>query len=933
MPSLSRFSRKPLKISRGQLSDDNIQTSRDYNNLAGNLQAQGEYALAQPLFERALEISRRLLTDDDSRTATIYNNVATNLNAQGKYALAQPLHERALEIRRRLLTDNDILTTKSYNDLAVNLNLQRKYADAQPLFEKALKINRSILSENHERTALAYNNLGENLGAQGEYVVAQPLLETALKLRIQLLTDDHPDTAESYENVAANLDAQGKYTRAQPLHERSLEIFRRVLSGDHPGAVKGFIGLANNLNAQGKYLEAKDRWQHGVKSLDTARLRIAFAGLDRAGNLQSPRPALASVLARLGRPAEAWQTLEENLGRGLLDELDARHGQRLTPGERDRLSELTTALDQLDRLVETSPNGLDQAVRAKRFEDLIRQRELASIALGDLQSELVRVHGSLEGKVARLDEIQASLPADTALVAWVDIPPIGPNAADPDGEHWGVVVRSRGVPSWIPITGTEPHGLWSEEDTGLAIQVRSELRKSPGGDTHNPQPLIERLRAQRLLPLARALGASTTGMPAAQTLIVLPSRDMAGIPVEALLANEDTRTVSYAPSATVFKSLLERPRRAGDAGLLALGNPIYGRPSKASDPDPPDHGLVVNVVAPGSNAATCGLKPGDVLLAYNGQTLNKKDDLKIVAEGNKPIVVDVWREGRSSRRNLASGALGAVIDSRPAPEAIVANRAMDDVLTAARSGSEVFAPLPESRNEVEALARLFRADHQPARVLLGPDASEPELDRLATSGELGRFRAIHLATHAVINDGVPSRSAAILTQSGLPDPLQQALNNQPVFDGRLSVREIQRGWEIKAELVTLSACETALGRNAGGEGFVGFTQALLMSGARSVCLSLWKVDDRATSLFMKRFYQNWLGKRPGLNKPVSKAEALHDAKQWLREWTDEKDKLAPDQNPRGEVRIRDRPRSAQPKARPYEHPYFWAGFILVGDPS
>ena len=122
----------------------------------------------------------------------------------------------------------------------------------------------------------------------------------------------------------------------------------------------------------------------------------------------------------------------------------------------------------------------------------------------------------------------------------------------------------------------------------------------------------------------------------------------------------------------------------------------------------------------------------------------------------------------------------------------------------------------------------------------------------------------------------------ILTQTGLPDPLEQVLNHKPVFDGRLSVREIQHGWDLKAELVTLSACETALGREAGGEGFVGFTQALLMSGARSVCLSLWKVDDKATSLLMTRFYQNLLGKRRRLSKPMPKAEALHEAKQWLR---------------------------------------------------
>src|SRR5262249_42600246 len=154
---------------------------------------------------------------------------------------------------------------------------------------------------------------------------------------------------------------------------------------------------------------------------------------------------------------------------------------------------------------------------------------------------------------------------------------------------------------------------------------------------------------------------------------------------------------------------------------------------------------------------------------------------------------------------------------RPAPEAIAANRAIEKVLLAARGGGEDFASLPGTRYEVKAITKLFQADDRPTRILLGTDASEPELEHIASSGELRQFSFIHLATHGVIDEGIPARSAVILTQTGLPDPLEQALNHKPVFDGRLSVREIQRGWELKAELVTLSACETALGREAGGE--------------------------------------------------------------------------------------------------------------------
>ena len=89
-------------------------------------------------------------------------------------------------------------------------------------------------------------------------------------------------------------------------------------------------------------------------------------------------------------------------------------------------------------------------------------------------------------------------------------------------------------------------------------------------------------------------------------------------------------------------------------------------------------------------------------------------------------------------------------------------------------------------------------------------------------------------------------------------------------------------WKLDAELVTLSACETAIGKQGGGDGLLGFAQAFLTAGARSVCLSLWKVDDAATALLMSRFYENLLGKREGLAKPMGKAAALDEAKRWLR---------------------------------------------------
>jgi CHAT domain-containing protein len=217
-------------------------------------------------------------------------------------------------------------------------------------------------------------------------------------------------------------------------------------------------------------------------------------------------------------------------------------------------------------------------------------------------------------------------------------------------------------------------------------------------------------------------------------------------------------------------------------------------------------------------------------------------------------------------------------------------------------------PLPATRQEVRDIAHLMDIP----TTLLGAHASEQELVARSNSGELATFDVIHLAAHAFIDDQRPERSSIFLSLGNRPDPVEAVLAGARVYDGRLSAGEIMRDWHISADLVTLSACESGLGREVPGEGFVGFADALFFAGARSLLLSLWKVEDRATALLMHRFYDNLVGGAlhggREASETVSKARALSDAKRWLRDYEED-------------------------GSRPFAHPIYWSGFVLFGDPQ
>ena len=203
----------------------------------------------------------------------------------------------------------------------------------------------------------------------------------------------------------------------------------------------------------------------------------------------------------------------------------------------------------------------------------------------------------------------------------------------------------------------------------------------------------------------------------------------------------------------------------------------------------------------------------------------------------------------------------------------------DEKRSAGESGLADLVRLRFSRLEADEIARLA-ADKMKLEAL--DFAANREL---ATSAGIGQYRIVHFATHGLINNLRPELSGVVLSlvdEHGRPQ------------NGFLRLYDIYN-LKLGADLVVLSACQTALGKEVRGEGLIGLTRGFMYAGAPRVVASLWRIDDRASAELMKRFYQGMLGQ--GLRP----AAALRAAQ--ISMW----------------------------KGKRWQAPHYWAAFTIQGE--
>ncbi len=187
-----------------------------------------------------------------------------------------------------------------------------------------------------------------------------------------------------------------------------------------------------------------------------------------------------------------------------------------------------------------------------------------------------------------------------------------------------------------------------------------------------------------------------------------------------------------------------------------------------------------------------------------------------------------------------------------------------------------FSPLAQSDQEIKDVSRYFSKNNR--AVYLGKEADEETIKRIS----LEDYQVIHFACHGFLDEKIPFRSALVLST-----------HERSGEDGFLQVREIAN-LRLAAELVVLSACQTSRGYDERGEGILGLTRSFFFSGARSVVSTLWEIGDKAAARLMGDFYYH-------LSQRNDKAQALRLAKLSML------------------------------KSK-YSHPFYWAAFVLHGEP-
>jgi CHAT domain-containing protein/tetratricopeptide (TPR) repeat protein len=867
--------RSGLAIIEAALGPGHAHVAGALGGLASVYRMQGRYTEAEPLFKRAISISEGALGPNHPLVSSSLSNLAVLYHLEGRYSDAVPLHKRTLSIRETSLGPDHPEVATTLNYLADTYKELGLFAEAEPLYKRSLAIRERVGPE-HLDTGQSLNSMALLYQSQGRNSEAEPLLRRALAIAEKLLGSEHLYVAQSLNNLAVVYQTQGRYSEAEPLLQRSLAIRQAALRPEHPDVGQSLNNLAALAYFQSNWQLAADYWRRSTAVIK----HYADSGLVRR-----QRDSSEGLVQRLAWQLRAFIKSTYQL---------ASHGDVSTAALGFEMFEVAQWAQTSEAAVSFTQMAARSAGRSPQLAGLVRERQdlvgewqrldnlliysksepVAKRKVDVERAEAARLQ-TIEMRVADIDrqfkkdfpdyaaltsmapltveEIQAQLREDEALVLFLDTPEWKPLpdetfvwALTKTGARWlrsdlGMAALGRDVAALrCGLDATR----WEDEEGSARCRrlVEREPRRYVNGTVRAETLPFDHARA---LKLYTALFSKLEDLIRGKHLLIVPAGPLTQLPFQVLVtklpASNDHRQVDWLarehsittlPAVSSLRSLrsIGGPSAASKP-MIGFGNPLLvGSPSDARD--------VMRAK-----------------LAREKQNCpeRRSDQIAALTEQRSGMV------GVKTRRGLVDTQL---IKIQP--------------------------PLPETADELCAVARDAKAG--PRDVRLGARATEREIKRLSSSGELAKYRMLHFATHGVLAGQLDAthEPGLILT------PPDRATDED---DGYLSASEIA-ALKLDADWVILSACNTAAGGAASAEALSGLARAFIYAQARALLVSHWEVYSNATV----KLITTAIGEM-ARDPKVGRSEALRRAMLALID-----------------------------KGEPHEaHPAYWAPFVVVGE--
>lgn len=913
---LYRVAQLLAKISRWNESDDAFQQAisramaqRSENvaflllQWAISFDHRGDQDNAERYYLQAINEGRKW--GDENLAANSLTDVGISQTDGTDLVKAEDYLRQALDIREKLEPDSGEVAQSLLNMNMIAIE-RGDLAGGEAWGQRSLLIYSKLNPGGSGATAVL-NNLGEIAVRRGELESADNYYLAALRIQ-EKSSPDSPVVATFLQNLGIVADLRGDANLAEEYLQRALTILKRIgpATPDQDRPARG-AGVASTLKSlgdvarhRGDSVKAKELFaealaiEHEIapESLTEAEILNSLGDVSCSrGNLTEAKAYFSHALRIRAKLVPGSKDHAESIA--ALASLAVRQEQ---PGPAEQL--FHQALDALESQMDHlgGSENVRSGFRARyagyyqEYIDLLIAQKKPELAFQVL--ERARARGLLETLAAARVDIHKG--ADPALLGQERA--LQQSIKAQYGQRVKLLTDKNGEQQLLALDNEIKNLLSRYQD--VEGQIRS---ASPAyAALTQPQPLTLQQVQRELLDagtvlLEYSLGeersylfAVSSGSVAAYELPKRTQIEEAARPVYDALTAHSRREKGETEAQRILlmsRAESEYPRAAFGLSrmilapvaslirgkrLLIVGDGILQYVPFAALPIPGDRATFVPLVA---EHEIVTLPSASVL-----QTLRQQRAARPQAPKEVMVLADPVFSGNDAR--VQPGSERRTAESIRNDDSFSRRTMLRSAIEvgAVRGGMQ-FPRLIFTRREADAILRQT-----------SPGAGRRSVDfqasrATATGAEVAQYRIIHFATHSLLNSEHPELSGLVLS---LVDERGQSQ------DGFLMLPDIYN-LDLSADMVVLSACETALGKDIQGEGMVGITRGFMYAGASRVVASLWKVDDAATAELMSRFYRGIL--REGLQPSV----ALRKAQVAL--W----------------------------KQKRWSFPYYWAGFVMQGE--